>query len=226
MPDAAITTDIIVGFPGETEEDFAQTLEVVAAARFSGAYTFQYSKRPGTPAADPARPGPARRRAGPLRAAGRARQRHRLGREQAPGRSHRRADGRRGRGPQGRRDPPALRSWPGQPARPLRTGSRDRRARLPRPTCSARATWSPSRSPAPPRTTWSPTAACWPCGAPGPATPGRPARRPAAPVVGLGCRRWRARLVDQVADTGSRRCRLDQRAQSKPNVEYGAMPPP
>ena len=51
MPDAAITTDIIVGFPGETEDDFAQTLEVVEAARFSGAYTFQYSKRPGTPAA-------------------------------------------------------------------------------------------------------------------------------------------------------------------------------
>ncbi len=51
MPDAAITTDIIVGFPGETEEDFVQTLEVVAAARFSGAYTFQYSIRPGTPAA-------------------------------------------------------------------------------------------------------------------------------------------------------------------------------
>jgi len=52
MPDAAITTDIIVGFPGETEEDFAATLDVVRAARFSGAYTFQYSKRPGTPAAD------------------------------------------------------------------------------------------------------------------------------------------------------------------------------
>ncbi|MGI8700669.1 MAG: tRNA (N6-isopentenyl adenosine(37)-C2)-methylthiotransferase MiaB [Nocardioidaceae bacterium] len=51
MPDAAITTDIIVGFPGETEDDFAQTLEVVEAARFSGAFTFQYSKRPGTPAA-------------------------------------------------------------------------------------------------------------------------------------------------------------------------------
>ncbi len=51
MPDAAITTDIIVGFPGETEEDFAQTLEVAAAARFSGAFTFQYSIRPGTPAA-------------------------------------------------------------------------------------------------------------------------------------------------------------------------------
>ncbi len=52
MPEAAITTDIIVGFPGETEEDFQATLDVVRAARFSGAFTFQYSKRPGTPAAD------------------------------------------------------------------------------------------------------------------------------------------------------------------------------
>src|SRR5690349_5624362 len=52
MPDAAITTDIIVGFPGETEEDFGQTLHVVREARFAGAFTFQYSKRPGTPAAD------------------------------------------------------------------------------------------------------------------------------------------------------------------------------
>jgi tRNA-2-methylthio-N6-dimethylallyladenosine synthase len=51
MPDAAITTDIIVGFPGETEEDFEQTLDVVRASRFSSAFTFQYSKRPGTPAA-------------------------------------------------------------------------------------------------------------------------------------------------------------------------------
>ncbi|WFE27473.1 tRNA (N6-isopentenyl adenosine(37)-C2)-methylthiotransferase MiaB [Solwaraspora sp. WMMD791] len=51
MPDAAITTDIIVGFPGETEEDFERTLEVVRAARFASAFTFQYSKRPGTPAA-------------------------------------------------------------------------------------------------------------------------------------------------------------------------------
>jgi tRNA-2-methylthio-N6-dimethylallyladenosine synthase len=51
MPDAAITTDIIVGFPGETEEDFAGTLDVVRAARFAGAFTFQYSIRPGTPAA-------------------------------------------------------------------------------------------------------------------------------------------------------------------------------
>ena len=50
MPDAAITTDIIVGFPGETEEDFQGTLDVVRQARFAGAFTFQYSKRPGTPA--------------------------------------------------------------------------------------------------------------------------------------------------------------------------------
>src|SRR5829696_6525497 len=44
MPDAAITTDIIVGFPGETEDDFRRTLDVVRQARFSSAFTFQYSK--------------------------------------------------------------------------------------------------------------------------------------------------------------------------------------
>jgi tRNA-2-methylthio-N6-dimethylallyladenosine synthase len=52
MPHAAITTDIIVGFPGETEEDFDATLDVVRRARFAAAFTFQYSRRPGTPAAD------------------------------------------------------------------------------------------------------------------------------------------------------------------------------
>ncbi len=51
MPDAAITTDIIVGFPGETEADFQDTLSVAEHARFANAYTFLYSKRPGTPAA-------------------------------------------------------------------------------------------------------------------------------------------------------------------------------
>jgi tRNA-2-methylthio-N6-dimethylallyladenosine synthase len=51
MPEAAITTDIIVGFPGETEEDFKGTLDVVRASRFASAFTFQYSPRPGTPAA-------------------------------------------------------------------------------------------------------------------------------------------------------------------------------
>ncbi|WP_062517903.1 tRNA (N6-isopentenyl adenosine(37)-C2)-methylthiotransferase MiaB [Demequina gelatinilytica] len=50
MPDAAITTDIIVGFPGETEEDFQETMRVVEASRFTSAFTFQYSPRPGTPA--------------------------------------------------------------------------------------------------------------------------------------------------------------------------------
>jgi tRNA-2-methylthio-N6-dimethylallyladenosine synthase len=51
IPNAAISTDIIVGFPGETEEDFQETLRVVEAARFAIAFTFQYSIRPGTPAA-------------------------------------------------------------------------------------------------------------------------------------------------------------------------------
>jgi tRNA-2-methylthio-N6-dimethylallyladenosine synthase len=51
MPDAAVTTDIIVGFPGETEADFAATVDLVREARFAGAFTFQYSTRPGTPAA-------------------------------------------------------------------------------------------------------------------------------------------------------------------------------
>ena len=52
IPDAAITTDLIVGFPGETEEDFTATLDVVRQARFASAFTFQYSPRPGTPAAE------------------------------------------------------------------------------------------------------------------------------------------------------------------------------
>ncbi|PYY48834.1 tRNA (N6-isopentenyl adenosine(37)-C2)-methylthiotransferase MiaB [Curtobacterium sp. MCBD17_023] len=51
IPHAAISTDIIVGFPGETDEDFADTMRVVEQARFATAFTFQYSIRPGTPAA-------------------------------------------------------------------------------------------------------------------------------------------------------------------------------
>ena len=51
IPDVALTTDIIVGFPGETDEDFEETVDVVRKAGFTSAYTFQYSKRRGTPAA-------------------------------------------------------------------------------------------------------------------------------------------------------------------------------
>ena len=51
MPDLSLTTDLIVGFPGETEEDFEETLDVVRKAQFDSAFTFIYSKRTGTPAA-------------------------------------------------------------------------------------------------------------------------------------------------------------------------------
>lgn len=52
VPDLAASTDVIVGFPGESEEDFEATLDVMARARFDNAYMFQFSPRPGTPAAD------------------------------------------------------------------------------------------------------------------------------------------------------------------------------
>ena len=51
-PDIALSTDIIVGFPGETDEDFAATLELAARIRFAQAFSFKYSARPGTPAAE------------------------------------------------------------------------------------------------------------------------------------------------------------------------------
>ena len=60
VPDCALTTDIIVGFPGETEDDFRQTLELADQVGYDGAFTFIYSPRRGTEAADAPRPGPAR----------------------------------------------------------------------------------------------------------------------------------------------------------------------
>ncbi len=114
MPEAAITTDIIVGFPGETEEDFQATLDVVRQARFAGAFTFQYSKRPGTPAADlPDQISKAvvQERYERLAALG---ERHRLGREQGPGRSAGRTHGCRRRRAQGCRHPSTIRAWTGQ----------------------------------------------------------------------------------------------------------------
>jgi tRNA-2-methylthio-N6-dimethylallyladenosine synthase len=52
VPDLAITTDIIVGFPGETDADFAETLRLMEAVGFDGCFAFKFSPRPGTPAAE------------------------------------------------------------------------------------------------------------------------------------------------------------------------------
>src|SRR5262249_37421252 len=52
VPDIALSTDLIVGFPGETDEDFEQTVEVVERVRYDNVFAFRYSRRPGTPAAE------------------------------------------------------------------------------------------------------------------------------------------------------------------------------
>ena len=106
MPDAAITTDIIVGFPGETEADFEQTLDVVRQARFASAFTFQYSKRPGHPGRGDGRPAAQGRRPGAVPAADRAAGRDQLGGEPRAGR-HARSSCWSRRGRAARTPPPA-----------------------------------------------------------------------------------------------------------------------
>jgi tRNA-2-methylthio-N6-dimethylallyladenosine synthase len=68
-PGLSLTSDFIVGFPGETEADFEDTLKLVEGVNFDGAFSFLYSPRPGTPAAGAARPGAARGEAVAPRAA-------------------------------------------------------------------------------------------------------------------------------------------------------------
>ena len=105
VPDCAITTDIIVGFPGETEADFEQTLEVVEEVGYDGAFTFVFSPAPGDRGGDAGRPGPA---PGQGRAHGTAGRAGPAARRRARPALRRARDGGARRGDQpDRRDPPA-----------------------------------------------------------------------------------------------------------------------
>ena len=147
MPHAAITTDIIVGFPGETEADFAATLDVVRESRFASAFTFQYSIRAGTPAATMPDQVPKAGRPGTLRAAGRAGRGDLLVGEPGAGGSHGRGDVRRRGGSQGRRDGALCRVGRGT------TGWSTSPCPRTRPCDRGPGTSPRSRSPTPPRTT-------------------------------------------------------------------------
>ena len=117
IADLAVTTDIIVGFPGETEDDFEDTLAVCAEAAYDGAYTFIFSPRPGTRAADMEyQLRAARRHRRPLRAPQDGRRPLRPGAAPGPGRPLR-GDARRGRQPARRVD--AQRPHPPGQADPL-----------------------------------------------------------------------------------------------------------
>ena len=154
MPDAAITTDIIVGFPGETEDDFQATLDVVSASRFAAAFTFQYSPRPGTPAATMPDQVPRevvterfQRLMAVVDEASLAGNRGQVGRvvEVLVAAGEGRKDEGRGR---------LYRPGQGRPAGALRAD------RAPSTGRSGPATWSPPRSPTGHRITWSPTVRC------------------------------------------------------------------
>ena len=203
MPHAAITTDIIVGFPGETEEDFQATLDVVRRARFASAFTFQYSKRPGTPAAELPDQLPkevVQERYERLIA---LQEEISLDGEPGAGRPHRRTAGRRGRGPQGHRDRADERPGPRRPAGALRARRRRGPARRRGHHRGHR------RRAAPPDRR---RRACSPTAAPAPATRTRPAgaRAPSAwacpawaqPDAGAGDRRVRAVMSTGPTDEG------------------------
>ena len=189
IPDAAITTDIIVGFPGETEEDFQGTLDVVRESRFSSAFTFQYSIRPGTPAAtmdDQVPKAVVQERFDRLIA---LQEEVSWAEQPRPSRAARsRCSSRRRRAARTPR-PSACR------AAPATTGSST--SPCPRaPRCRDPATWSPCRSPTARRTTSSPTRASragrMPSGALPAVTPGprsrTPRRAPASRPSASGCR--------------------------------------
>ena len=118
-PDLSLTSDFIVGFPGETDADFAQTMKLVDEVGFDGSFSFLYSARPGTPAAELAEAGAARGGAGASRAA--------AGRDRGPLPREQRRDG-------------------GQ--RAARAGDRPRRRATPATSRGARRTTASSTSPA------------------------------------------------------------------------------
>ena len=125
VPDCAITTDIIVGFPGETEADFEQTLEVVDEVGYDGAFTFIFSPRRGTEAAELRRPAAARDEARADGAPRRARPAAGARARRALRRPH---DGGPGRGPEPDRRVAAARPDPAQQDGQLRRHRRTRRA--------------------------------------------------------------------------------------------------